>query len=147
MPAMSGTDLVTADDVAVMNGQTVARAAAFARLAGTGLIVVSGVTAIVWLWLTVRYELLVDDGSSSGVGPSGDTSLAERLDLAAGLSQYLVYAAVVLGVGVGLRLLADYSVARTGGSLTGFEPGDLLPPELPSGPGDLPQPDLPPPLA
>jgi hypothetical protein len=39
---MSGTDLVTADDVAVMNRQTVARAAAFARLAGTGLIVVSG---------------------------------------------------------------------------------------------------------
>jgi hypothetical protein len=31
---------------------------------------------------------------------------------------------VAVGVGLGLRLFADYSVARTGGSLTGFEPGD-----------------------
>ena len=40
-----------------------------------------------------------------------------------------VAAALTAGAGTALRLAADYAVARTGGSLTGYEPGDNWPGE------------------
>jgi hypothetical protein len=40
-----------------------------------------------------------------------------------------VGAGLASGAGTMLRLPADYAVARTGGSLTGYEPGDNWPDE------------------
>lgn len=41
----------------------------------------------------------------------------------------LVLPVVGVALGLALRLMADYTVVRVGGSLTGFEVGDQVPPE------------------
>jgi hypothetical protein len=121
-----GGDIVTSEDVIVLNRAVMVRAAAFARLAGTALLVVAGVAVAAWVWVTVRQQQAAED-SFVGFPGDEDLSLGQRVDLFANTLTYLIYAAVAGGVGVALRLLADYTVARTGGSLTGFESGDTLP--------------------
>ena len=123
----SGTDdIVTAEDVVVLNRAVVARAAAFARVTGTALLVVAGLALAAWVWVLVRQQQAAED-SLVFVPTGDDLTVGQRVDLFVNTLAYLVYAAVTGGVGVGLRLLADYAVARTGGSLTGFEAGDRLP--------------------
>ena len=60
-----------------------------------------------------------------GAGSTG-LGLVDRVDIVVADVIFLLYAAFVVGVGVALRLAADYTVAGVGGSLTGFEPGDEL---------------------
>jgi hypothetical protein len=129
--AVGDENVLTADDVAALNGQAVARAAAFTRLAGTAAVIVGAVAAAAWAWGAYRTQARADD--FGGIGPIGlDTSvgapyevtLADRLDLLVTGTQLLVAGVLGVGVGLVLRLLADYTVARTGGSLTGFEAGD-----------------------
>jgi hypothetical protein len=123
----SGTDdIVTAEDVVVLNRAVVSRAAAFARVTATALLVVAGLALAAWVWVLVRQQQAAED-SLVFVPTGDDLTVGQRVDLFVNTLAYLVYAAVTGGVGVGLRLLADYAVARTGGSLTGFEPGDRLP--------------------
>ena len=117
-------DIVTTEDVVVLNRAVVARASAFARIAGTVMLVVAGLALAAWAWTTVRQQIMAED---SFVGIDDDLTVGQRVDLVASTFIYVVYAAVAGGVGLGLRLAADYTVARTGGSLTGFEPGDRLP--------------------
>lgn len=122
-------DTVTADDIATTNGMMVARSAAFARLAGTVLIVVGSIGAVAWAWFVVRtqqhlYGALVP--GAFDVDPSSP-SLLDRLDAVPGTVVLLMSAALAVGLGVLLRLGADYVVVRTGGSLTGYQVGDELP--------------------
>lgn len=129
-PADGGGDAgtLTAADLAVMNRMAVARAAAFVRIAGTVLAVVGAVGLGGWLWLAVRYQQqagLGFDGWPGGSGPSP----VERVDQFVGTIYVGMEAALVVGIGLLARLGADYAVARTGGSLTGFQVGDVLPPE------------------
>lgn len=119
-------DIVTTEDVVVLNRAVVARAAVFARMAGTAMLVVAGVALAAWVWVLVRQQQAAED-SLVFVPTGDDLTVGQRVDLFVNTLAYLVYAAVTGGVGVGLRLLSDYAVARTGGSLTGFEPGDTLP--------------------
>jgi hypothetical protein len=141
---MSGTgsateDIVTTEDVVVLNRAVVARAAVFARIAGTVMLVVAGLALAAWAWVTVRQQQMADDAT---VAIADDLSLGQRVDLFANTLAYLIYAAVAGGLGLGLRLLSDYTVARTGGSLTGFEPGDTLPDPDPEGDDYAPPPSL-----
>jgi hypothetical protein len=122
----TGGDIVTSEDVIVLNRAVVARAAGFARLGGTAVLVVGGLGLAAWVWVTVRQQQMAEDTMVLAPG-SGDLSFGQRVDLVANTYVYLIYAAVAAGVGLALRLVADYAVARTGGSLTGFEPGDTLP--------------------
>jgi hypothetical protein len=119
-------DIVTTEDVVVLNRAVVARAAAFARVTGTALLVVAGLALAAWVWVLVRQQQAAED-SLVFVPTGDDLTVGQRVDLFVNTLAYLVYAAVTGGVSMGLRLLADYTVARTGGSLTGFEPGDRLP--------------------
>jgi hypothetical protein len=121
---MSEADTVTAADVAGLNQAVVARAASLARRASTALLVVAGIGLLAWAWITLR-----------GLGVLGDTfddlgdpgfGVDERIDLVAGYTIVLVYSALTAGLAVALRLGADYSVARTGGSLTGVRTGEPL---------------------
>jgi hypothetical protein len=122
-------DIVTDADVVMMNGIAIARSAAFARVAGTVLVAVGVVAAAAWVWLIFRTQAQIDDGSVVFADTSREVSLADRLDIAAGYVSLLVWAALAGGAGLGLRAIADYLVARTGGSLTGFVAGDVLPPD------------------
>jgi hypothetical protein len=119
-------EIVTRDDVVILNRAVVARAAVMARLVGSALIVLAAVAAAAWAWLVVRQQVTMDDESAFS-GGFEDLSIGQRIDLFANILPYLVYAGLALGAGIGLRLLADYAQARTGGSLTGYEPGDTLP--------------------
>jgi hypothetical protein len=89
---------------------------------------VIGVVAAVWVG--VRSQFAAGDAYVSPFG-GGDESLtlAERFDLVVAPVAYAVAAALTAGAATALRLAADYAVARTGGSLTGYEPGDVWPGE------------------
>ena len=130
---------ITGEDVDWLNGRSVARAAAFARIAGTVLIVVGALGVVAWLWMNVRRQQqlseIIDfmsgfgDDTDSGVVSFADrtVSLSERIDAAADTVTLLLSAALAVGAGFGVRLVAEYTVARTGGSLTAFAVGDPVP--------------------
>jgi hypothetical protein len=140
MTASDENEILTADDIAGLNRQAVLRAAAFTRLAGAALVIAGVLAIIAWGWIVVRDQLRLDDYDdfapipvSSSMDDSGplldiegafDVSFADRVDVLLGRLGFTLTAVVAVGAGLGLRLFADYSVARTGGSLTGFEPGD-----------------------
>ena len=142
---MSAQELFTADDVRDLNGASVARAAAFTRIAGTVLVVVGVVGAAAWLWITVRQQAEFNGGSgaSDPLSPSRDIDFFRRVDAVAVYITLLVSAVLATAAGLSLRLLADYTVARTGGTITRFRVGDPLPtPDEDDGtsPGTLPPP-------
>jgi hypothetical protein len=122
-------DVITAQDVEELNGAVVARTAAFVRIAGTVLVVVGVVGCAAWLWTTVRTQQAVSASVNFGIpasGPKPDVDLIDRVDLFAPYVPAVVTASLVVGFGLLLRLVADFVVARAGGSLTGFEAGDRL---------------------
>ena len=121
---MSEADTVSPADVAGLNQAVVARGANLARQIGTGLLVIAGLGAAAWAWLVLRSLDLIGERDRAGLGD--DPGAVEQIDLVAALLPYLVYSSLAAGVGVALRLGADYMVARTGGSLTGVRPGEPL---------------------
>jgi hypothetical protein len=130
-PTPDGDDIVTADDIAELNRMAVERSATFARVAGTVVLVLGAFGALSWLWLNVRLQLRLEDmgGPLGSFGDSDDgVSFLDRLDTLTAYVEVLVVSALAAGVGLGLRAVADYLVARTGGSLTGFRVGDDLSP-------------------
>ncbi len=140
---MSVQDRVTADDVSRLNRDAIDRAASLVRLAGGALVVVGLVGVALWLWAFCRQQGLVGD-TPGQFRVQSDPDLALRLDLATSTFSLLVSAALSLGLGCALRLMADYAVARTDGSLAGVEVGDVIPPEGGWTPG-MPPGTLPPP--
>lgn len=119
---------MTADDVAALNRAMVERGAAFARIAGTVLIVVGAVGLIAALWVIGREQQHLDSGMFSfGDEGEGGASLLDRIDLISTRFGLVELPVLIGGIGLGLRLVADYVVSRTGGTLTGFEVGDEMP--------------------
>jgi hypothetical protein len=137
MTADDGTadgSTITGEDIAWLNGRSVARAGPFARLAGTALIVAGALGVVAWLWMSVRRQQqlsqipgFIDDIGDLDSFTDRTVSLSERIDAVADTAMLLVTAALAVAAGSGLRLVAEYTVARTGGSVTGFEVGDPVP--------------------
>jgi hypothetical protein len=142
-------EILTADDIAGLNRQAVIRAAAFTRLAGATVLIAGVVAIVAWGWILVRDQLRLDDfddfdpvaAESIEVGATVadseplvdfetvfddafDVTFADRVDVLLGRLGFALTAVMAVGIGLGLRLVADYSVARTGGTLTGYEVGD-----------------------
>jgi hypothetical protein len=130
MTEANGGGIVTAEDVATLNRATVTRAAAFVRLAGTALVVASVVFLAAWAWVTVRQQQQISGevvySGASDLEPDSGASAQQRIDVFTSSLVLLFDAALLAGVGLALRLLADHTVARVGGSLTGYEVGDVL---------------------
>lgn len=130
---------ITADDVMWLNQAMVERAAAFVRIAGTVLVVVGAIAVAASLWSMWEQQRdlgelpsdasVFDDGELGRfLGEAPEPSLGGRVDHFV-TTFSLTEPALALAVGLGLRLFADYTVARTGGSLTGYEAGEEVPPE------------------
>jgi hypothetical protein len=141
MTASDENEILTADDISGLNRQAVVRAAAFTRLAGAALVIAGAVAIVACGWIVVRDQLRLDDYDAldpvaaqtpAEDGPlfdfdgAFDVTFADRVDVLVGRIGFALTAVVAVGVGLGLRLVADYSVARTGGSLTGYEVGDRV---------------------
>ena len=61
-------------------------------------------------------------------GSTDNLSASHRVDLLVSSFSLLIYAGLVFGVGLGLRLVSEIMVSRTGGSLAGVEVGEALEP-------------------
>lgn len=119
---------VTADDVTELNRATLQGTSALARHAGTALIVVAGVGLVAWMWIAARQQRLVGADGFPGFGSDGEgVSLTQRLDLLANSIGFLVNAVLVGGLGLGLRLVAELTISRGGGSLTAAAVGEPWP--------------------
>jgi hypothetical protein len=124
----SNGDTIESEDITWLNGRAVERAGAFTRLAGVALVVAGAIGVAAWLWLTVRQQQAMDDVGGGEFGAvSVDVSLVDRIDAVVGYVPILIYGSLAVGAGLALRLIADYTVARTGGSLSGFAAGDPVP--------------------
>jgi hypothetical protein len=129
-PTPDTDDIATAEDIAELNRMAVERSAAFARVAGTVVLVLGAFGTAAWLWLNARLQLRLDDvgGPLGSFGEDDRVSILDRLDTLTAYVEVLIVSVLAAGVGLGLRAVADYLVARTGGSLTGFRVGDRLSP-------------------
>ena len=122
----SDDGLLNSADIATLNTAAVERAAALARLVGFALVVLGGVGAIAWAWVAVRTQdrvTSVDVTFGSEASPVG-LSISDRIDLLAQSVGLLLTAGALVGLGLLLRLAADYAQSRAGGSITGFRVGD-----------------------
>jgi len=119
---------LTADDIHDLNRESVERASAFVRIAGSILVVVGTVGALAWLWSAVRVQQQASSAAAFGLSRSSgnDVSWIDRVDLFAPYVGNLVLAASAVGFGLFLRLLADFLVDRVGGTTTAFVEGDEL---------------------
>ena len=119
---------LTVDDIHDLNRESVERASAFVRIAGSILVVVGTVGALAWLWSAVRVQQQASPAAAFGLAQSSgnDVSWIDRVDLFAPYVGSLVIAASAVGFGLFLRLLADFLVDRMGGTTTGFVEGDEL---------------------
>jgi hypothetical protein len=124
-PALTPELTITDEDIVELNRATVLRAAAFASIGGSVILAAGVVGALAWLWLTVRNQQHIE-GSVFGFGDSEDAAFVDRVDAFASYMPMLMYASLAVAAGFGLRMLSDYAVVRTGGSLTGFEVGDRI---------------------
>jgi hypothetical protein len=124
-------DVITADDVAGLNRTAVTRSAGITRIAGTALLVIGAVALATALWVSVRTQQHLDDRYSYSGDFEGDQSdgpsFVDRVDAFSQTFSVWSLAGLALGGGLVLRLLADYTVARSGGSITGYLPGDRVP--------------------
>jgi hypothetical protein len=126
---MPDGEVRTTDDVADLNIQSVARSGVILRLVGTMLVVAGAVGVIAWLWLEVRTQQRITSGPLSFNAANGTATgldLADRIDAFTDSISSLLLSTLVVGVGVASRLVADYAIARSGGSLTGFNAGDTV---------------------
>lgn len=126
---MNVYDSVTATDIDRLNRTAVARGAQVARRAGTALLVLASIILLGWLWAFLRQQGLLGGGDEGPFRFESHPDASARVDLTVSTISFLASAGILMGLGCGLRLIADYAAARTGGSLVGVQVGDLIPPE------------------
>jgi hypothetical protein len=114
---------LTAEDIADLNADAVGRTATLTRYAATVVLAVGAVCTLGWLFYAWR--VLRDLGTTATFGSTSDSpTMGDRFFTLIGTSTLLLLAAMAVAVGIGMRLFADYAVARSGGSVTGAEVGD-----------------------
>jgi hypothetical protein len=138
-------DSVTATDIDRLNRTAVARGAQVARRAGTALLVLGGIVVAGWLWAFLRQQGVLGGGDEGPFRFDSHPDVPARVDLTVTTISFLASGGILLGLGSGLRLVADYATARMGGSLAGVQVGDLIPPEGGWAPTGMPPGTLPPP--
>lgn len=120
---------ITPDDVALANRTVLTRASVVARIAGIVVIVIGVVGFAAWLWLVVRTQQQLNQtrGVDQFGQPAPPAGFRDRIDQSVGTVEIMLWATLTIGGGFALRLLGQHSLARSGGSLTGYEVGDAVP--------------------
>jgi hypothetical protein len=120
---------ITAADVDDLNRASVERAAAIARLAGSLVVAAGAVGLLAWVWVSVRTQQNLGGFTLafSDVASESDPDLAARIDGFVSSVGLLTSSALAVGVGLAVRLIADYAQTRVGGTVTGFVEGDEVP--------------------
>ena len=127
---------ITTEDVVAMNRASVERSAYLARLGGSVLVVVGVLATLGWLWAQIRNQQRFDDFRDSAVlgvlsiNSSIRSSETTRVDLLMASLGGLWLPGLAVAGGLTLRMLADFTLTRVGGSITGFVVGDVLDVEL-----------------
>lgn len=127
-------EVVTEEDVAVLNNSALRDSAIWGHRAGTAAVFAGLFGVAAWLWLTIRYQLDLGGrfaGFSGGDGESAD--LADHIDALFQTASMLLFGVVTVAVGASVRLYCDRALAAAGGTITGWEAGDVV---------DLPDDDL-----
>jgi hypothetical protein len=123
-------DHVTAEDIAESNDEQLAQIAKYVRTLALGVLVVAGLMALSWLWISGRAQWSASDrgggGFSFSTAESG-VSFANRLDLVATTFGYLAQAALAATVGAVAYLWSSKQLAAQGHSLFGAQVGDPVP--------------------
>ncbi len=115
---------LNAEDVAFLNREIMRDAAVRARLVAIILMVVGTVGAAGWMWITIRTQQNVRERSFAFRG--GGVTALDRLDAAVTTVGVLVTSAFTFGVGVALSLMSSHLTVTYGGTLSGFEEGDVV---------------------
>lgn len=133
---VADVDRLDAADVVDLNRAAIARSAALARLTGSILIAIGAVGLALAVYVNVRAQLQL--GESLGTfgtidGPiAPGPSLNERISTLANGIAVVLEGVAMITFGLLLRMLADYVLARSGASITGYLPGDEAPPPPPT---------------
>lgn len=120
---------ITADDVRELNRGALRTTARIGRSVGTGLMVIGALGAVLWLWIVLRQQQVLGGSDGPfGFGVDDESpSVKQRLDVLASSFSYLAGVSLTAGVGMALRMAAEYLTATFGGSLTAAAVGDALP--------------------
>jgi hypothetical protein len=123
---------ITPEDLTALNQRALLRSIDLVRRASTVLLVLAGTIGLAWLWSTLRSQGLIgtDDDGFTPVFTGEDLSVKDRIDFLAATLYSLGTASAVAGIGLGIRLYCDVATLRAGGSLTGWEVGDSIEPEV-----------------
>ena len=99
------SELMTVEDVAFLNQEAMRDLAVRGRGVGTGVMIVSTIGALAWLWVTIRTQQHLQGRGTFTIGGTnaiGDASLSDRIDAIAGTMGALVLSALTFGIGVAL---------------------------------------------
>ncbi len=135
-----GSPVITEDDIEGLNRRAVTRVIDATRVASVVLMVVGGLLALGWIWQVLRTQGVVGDSGSDGfsiVFVGEDLNVKQRVDALATTFTPLAFAALVAGLGTGLRMYCDVATLRIGASLTGWEVGDRIEEDDDADPLDL----------
>ena len=132
-PDADERDVITTDDIAVLNRGEVDRIAGLGSTASIALLAAGALVLAGWLWQLVRVQQQLESrttfASSDGFVPaSAGPDLVDRIDASMSSLGYLAFAAFVIAIALLLRVTCAYAQARVGGNTTGLEPGAPLPP-------------------
>ena len=123
-----GTYGISFGALATTSGLTVLQTCTLSVLTFTGgsqFALVGVLGAVGWLWMQIRNQQRLDD-----FGNDGAVTGVSRVDLLLGSVGGLWLPGLGIAGGLALRMLADFTQTRVGGSITGFVEGDVLAVEL-----------------
>jgi hypothetical protein len=110
------------------------RSTVLAWSVSTALVVIGGLLAAAWLWQLIRTQQQLSAGGvpslAGGASSSPAPSLIDRVDALSETVTGLGYAGIVVGLGIGLRLVGDMVAARLG-RLTSTAPEPTIGPDTP----------------
>jgi hypothetical protein len=115
------SETITAADVSLLNRSAIERTASIARMIANAVIAIGLLSTFAWGWTAVRTQQ-----QYGGFDDESGVAVLDRLDRLMVTIGLLAFAGLCVGLGVAIRLAADYAVTRTGGSITGVVEGDTF---------------------
>ena len=132
MTDASESPTITDADLAGLNQRALLRVVRMAERLSTVLFIVAALLALAWVWSALRQQGVIDSSDGDIFSPfdaDEDLSWKARVDFFATTLSLLGLAAVVFGIGAGIRAYCAVAIVRAGGSLTGWQVGEEIDPD------------------